>query len=303
MEENQKHDVIIIGGSYAGLSAAMALGRALRNVLVIDHGKPCNRYTPHSHNFLTQDGEEPALIAAKAKQQVVQYPTIHFLNAKAIEASQVGHSFQIATQEGNVYNASKLLFATGLKDILPAISGFEDCWGKSILHCPYCHGYEVRHQPTGIFANGDAGFELVKLIHNWTKDLVLFTNGPSTLNTEQLRLVAQYAIPVIEKPIEAIAHENGYIQKILFKDQSTYAVKALYARPTLEQHCKLPVALGCELNEQGLLKVDIMQRTSIKGVFAAGDNASFARSVSMAVATGTMAGAALNKELIDELFV
>lgn len=302
MQVNSKLDVVIIGGSYAGLSAAMALGRALRNVLVVDHKKPCNRYTPHSHNFITQDGEAPALIAAKARNQLEQYATIHFVNDEVIKASQIDTSFQVETKEGQIYTAKKLLFATGLKDIMPVIGGFEACWGKSILHCPYCHGYEVRQQRTGILANGDIGFESIKMISNWTKDLVLFTNGPSTLSTEQTTLVAKYNIPIIEKPIESIKHQQGYIQHICFSDGSAFAVTVLYARPIVEQHCDLPVTLGCELNEQGLLNVDPLQRTNIKGIFAAGDNGSSFRSVSIAVATGTMAGATLNKELIDEQF-
>jgi thioredoxin reductase len=302
MQVNSKLDAVIIGGSYAGLSAAMALGRALRNVLVVDHKKPCNRYTLHSHNFITQDGEAPALIAAKARNQLEQYATIHFVNDEVIKASQMDTSFQVETKEGQVHTAKKLLFATGLKDIMPIIGGFEACWGKSILHCPYCHGYEVRQQRTGILANGDIGFELIKMISNWTKDLVLFTNGPSTLSTEQKTLVAKYNIPIIEKPIESIKHHQGYIQHICFSDGSAFAVTVLYARPIVEQHCNLPVSLGCELHEQGLLKVDSLQKTNINGIFAAGDNVSSFRSVSIAVATGTIAGAALNKELIDEQF-
>lgn len=302
MQKDIKYDVIIIGGSYAGLSAAMTLGRAVRNVLVIDHGKPCNRSTPHSHNFITHDGEEPLMIAQKARQQVKQYSTIEFLNAEVVEAKQEADSFQIKTQEGNTYSCKKLLFTTGLKDILPDISGFEACWGKSILHCPYCHGYEVRQQRTGILANGDIGFELMKLISNWTRDLVLFTNGPATLNADQLKLAAKYNIPVIEKPIISIEHEEGYIQHIWFADQSKYELKALYARPAFEQHSPLLASLGCELTEQGLVKVDMFQRTNVNGIYAAGDNSSM-RTVSMAVSTGTMAGIVINKELIDEQFM
>lgn len=303
MEKNHQLDAVIIGGSYAGLSAAMALGRSLRKVLVIDHGKPCNSQTPHSHNFITQDGEAPAQIASRAKQQVEQYPTIRFLHDKVENASQSEKSFIVTTQTGNVYHAKKLLFVTGLRDRMPAISGFEACWGKSILHCPYCHGYEVKHQRTGILANGDTGYELIKMISNWSQDLVLFTNGLSTLTAEQINLISKYKFPIVEKPIEAIQHDRGYIQHIIFSDQSKYEVATLYARPSFEQHCNLPIALGCELTEQGLLKVDAFQKTTVKGIFAAGDNASFARSVSVAVAAGTVAGAALNKELIEAQFL
>src|SRR5690606_408454 len=139
---NKNFDVIIIGGSYAGLSSAMTLGRALRNVLMIDSGKPCNRQTPHSHNFITQDGEEPGTIAEKAKAQVLKYDTVKFLNDLAVSGKKTENGFVIATETGKEFATKKLVFATGVKDIMPGIKGFSECWGISVIHCPYCHGYE-----------------------------------------------------------------------------------------------------------------------------------------------------------------
>lgn len=167
----QKHfEVIIIGGSYSGLSAAMSLGRSLRQVLVIDSGLPCNRQTPHSHNFITQDGEKPAVISAKAKLQVDIYKTVQFYNGLAVKALKTESGFEIETESGVVFTSRKVLFATGVKDLLPEIEGFAACWGISVLHCPYCHGYEVKNEKTAIIANGEMGFEYAKLISNWTKD-------------------------------------------------------------------------------------------------------------------------------------
>ncbi|MDO7742673.1 MAG: NAD(P)/FAD-dependent oxidoreductase, partial [Pedobacter sp.] len=163
-KENTKFDVVIIGGSYAGLSAAMALGRALRNVLVIDSGKPCNAQTPHSHNFITQDGETPAAIAAKAKEQVMQYPSVQFLNDIAVAVSGENSNFSVSTSAGLNIHAKKILFATGVKDIMPAIEGFAACWGISVIHCPYCYGYEYKSQPTGILMNGDMAIDMAELI-------------------------------------------------------------------------------------------------------------------------------------------
>ena len=134
-------DVIIIGGSYSGLSAAMSLGRSLRQVLVIDSGLPCNKQTPHSHNFITQDGEKPAVISAKAKLQVDIYKTVQFFNGLAVKAFKKNKGFEITTESGDVFTSRKVLFATGVKDLLPEINGFAECWGISVLHCPYCHGY------------------------------------------------------------------------------------------------------------------------------------------------------------------
>src|SRR5690606_33588214 len=131
MTDNKNFDVIIIGGSYAGLSAAMALGRSLRNVLIIDSGKPCNRYTPHSHNFITQDGAVPGVIAAKAKEQVLKYDTVKFLEGYAAEGKKTENGFEIAVESGERCSTQKLIFATGVKDIFPDIKGFQDCWGKT----------------------------------------------------------------------------------------------------------------------------------------------------------------------------
>ncbi|KAA5545052.1 NAD(P)/FAD-dependent oxidoreductase [Adhaeribacter rhizoryzae] len=302
MVTKNEFEVIIIGGSYAGLSAAMSLGRALRRVLIIDSGKPCNRQTPHSHNFITQDGNTPSQIAEAAKAQVLKYNTVQFQEALAVNGSKTNSGFKIEAQDGAIFTAKKLIFATGLTDVFPEINGFAECWGISVLHCPYCHGYEYSNQKTGILTNGDVAFELSKLIKNWTKDLTIFTNGPSALTPEQVNLIKKNGIEIEQKEIEQFVHNRGQIERIVFKDQSEISVNALYARPNLVQHCSIPAALGCELTEQGLLKTDMMQKTTVPGVIACGDNATFGRAVSVAVAAGTMAGASANKELIEEEF-
>src|SRR5690554_5341159 len=150
MTEVKDFDVIIIGGSYAGLSSAMALGRALRNVLIIDSGLPCNRQTPHSHNFLTQDGSTPNEIATLAKQQVEKYESVRFYKGIATSGVKTVDGFEIMTDANSTFTSKKLILATGVKDIMPALPGFAACWGISIIHCPYCHGYEYRSQNTGI---------------------------------------------------------------------------------------------------------------------------------------------------------
>lgn len=300
--EQKNFDVIIIGGSYSGLSAAMSLGRSLRQVLIIDSGLPCNRQTPYSHNFITQDGEKPAVISAKAKLQVALYKTVHFYNGLAIEAVKKENGFEIKTESGEVFSSRKILFATGVKDLLPDIKGFADCWGISVLHCPYCHGYEVKNEKTAIIANGEMGFDFAKLISNWTKDLRLCTNGKSTLTLEQTKILKQHGVIIFEEEIDSFEHREGNIKNIIFKNQEKAGVKAVYVRPPFEQHCTLPADLGCDLNEQGLLKVDSMQKTNVDGVYASGDCTTQMRSVAIAVSTGSFAGAVINKELIDEDF-
>ncbi|URM37801.1 NAD(P)/FAD-dependent oxidoreductase [Flavobacterium anhuiense] len=299
----QKHfEVIIIGGSYSGLSAAMSLGRSLRQVLVIDSGLPCNRQTPYSHNFITQDGEKPAVISAKAKLQVDIYKTVQFYNGLAVKALKTESGFEIETESGVVFTSRKVLFAIGVKDLLPEIEGFAACWGISVLHCPYCHGYEVKNEKTAIIANGEMGYEYAKLISNWTKDLRLCTNGKSELTSEQTQTLKNHGVLILEEEIDSFDHKDGYIKNIIFKNGEKVEVKAIYARPPFEQHCSIPETLGCDSNEQGLLKVDAMQKTNIPGVFASGDCTTPMRSVAIAVSTGSFAGAVINKELIDEDF-
>ena len=302
MELSQEFEVIIIGGSYAGLSAAMSLGRALRKVLIIDSGQPCNRQTPHSHNFLTQDGQKPDIISNIALSQLAIYDTLQFHKGLAIDASKTAKGFTVKTKAGEVFCAKKLIFATGLKDLMPSIEGFAECWGISVIHCPYCHGYEVRHQKTGIIANGDAAFHYAQLINNWTKDLTLFTNGQATLSEEHLSKLKKHTIHIVETPIERLIHTEGRIEKVELTDGSKVLLNAIYSRPAFLQHSAIPEAFGCELTEHGLIKVDNFQKTNIAGIFACGDNSNQMRSVAMAVASGSATGAIVNHELISEYF-
>ncbi|MDF2454984.1 MAG: pyridine nucleotide-disulfide oxidoreductase [Cytophagaceae bacterium] len=294
-------DAIIVGGSYAGLSAAMALGRSMRDVLIIDSGKPCNRQTPHAHNFITHDGETPAAIAAKAKQQVLAYPTVKLQEDFVTAIHKSSEHFSLLTKSGTAYQAKKVLLATGVKDLMPNIKGFADCWGISVLHCPYCHGYEVRETNLGVLGNGDLAFEMSKLIQHWSKDLTLFTNGASTLTVTQREALENKGIRVIEKEIAELVHKQGYLQQLIFQDGSSESLTALFAKIPFE-HYSETIPSDCKLTEMGYIQVDPMQKTSLPGLYAAGDCTYPFRTLTMAVSSGTMAGAAMNKELIDESF-
>lgn len=302
MTKSREFEVIIIGGSYAGLSAAMSLGRALRKVLVIDCGLPCNRQTPHSHNFLTQDGQKPKEIANIALAQIAQYKTVEFYQGLATNASKAEKGFTVETQSGDNFHTKKLVFATGIKDIMPDIKGFAECWGISAVHCPYCHGYEIKAQKTGIIANGDAAMHYAQLIHQWTKELIVFTNGQSTLTEEQNNKLKKNNISIVETGINSLVHINGQIEKVTLADGSSIALNAVYYRPAFVQHCAIPEALGCGLNDHGLILVDNLQKTTVAGIFACGDNSNPMRSVAMSVASGSATGAFVNHELIAEEF-
>jgi len=302
MKTQQQFDVIIIGGSYSGLAAGMALGRALRRVLIIDSGKPCNAQTPHSHNFLTQDGQAPAAIAALGRKQVEEYGTITFFDGIVLKAAINGDGFDVQVASGEMFESKKLIFATGIHDMLPDIDGLAACWGISVLHCPFCHGYEVRNKRTGIIANGAQAFELAGLISNWTTDLSIFTNGLADFTDEQAAQLAAHRIDIVELPIAKLEHTAGYIENVLFEDKTRLTLAAAYVRSPFRQACHVPELLGCALTEEGYIRVDAAQLTTIPGVFACGDSTSRMRTFANAVATGTTAGIMVSRQLIAERF-
>lgn len=298
--QTDNYDVIIAGGSYAGLAAAMALGRALRRVLVIDSGLPANRQTPYSHNFITNDGVTPAEISNKARLEVARYKSVSMLQATVVQAKQTNEGFCVTDNNHKQHHAKKLILATGITDILPAIPGFAECWGISVLHCPYCHGYEVRNVPTGVLGNGDSGYDFALLIANWTPTLTLYTNGPATLTATQLQVLHNHHINVCAEKIEGLQHQNGMLNHIVLGNNRIEQVTALYARLPFILHSNLQQQLGCELTSDGYIKTDSENRTTVKGVFACGDNISRMRTVANAVATGTATGILVNKELVTE---
>jgi len=297
-----EYEVIIIGGSYAGLAAAMTLGRASRNILVIDSGKPCNIQTPHSHNFLTQDGETPAAISAKAKEQVLKYPTVKFLAAKATRGLKTDYGFAISTDTNETFTGRKLLFTTGVKDIMPNIDGFASCWGISVIHCPYCHGYEVKNLKTAVLANGDGAYHYCLLLTQWSKNLTVFTNGAANFTHEQRSKLKEHNIDIIETELDYLMHTNGHMENIVLKNGDKHSFSAMYNRLPFVQHSTIPQELGCSIDDSGFITVDAMQKTNMAGIFAAGDCSTMMRSVAIAVADGTKSGTFINHEISGEDF-
>ncbi|GAB5566152.1 MAG: FAD-dependent oxidoreductase [Winogradskyella sp.] len=300
--DNKEFEVIIIGGSYAGLSAALALGRSLRKTLIIDGGKPCNSQTPHSHNYLTQDGSKPKEITEIAKGQVAKYNSIKFYNGFVVSGKRNNQGFEIATSKSDVFTAKKLILATGVKDLMPNIKGFSECWGISVVHCPYCHGYEIRNQKTAIIANGERAFHLASLVNNLTKEITIITSSAKEFEENHLEKLKQHNIKIIEKEISAIEHQKGQLETIVFKDGSTENFECAYASIPFEQTSNLAKELGCNLTEHGHIEVNFMQKTTEEGIYACGDNSSMLRSIATAVYGGNIAGAMINNELTQENF-
>lgn len=302
MNNNKNFDVIIVGGSYAGLSAALALGRSLRNVLIIDNGKPCNIQTPHSHNFLTQDGKTPKEIATRARQDVEHYETVKFYNGTAKIGVKTENGFGITTSESERFTAKKLIFASGIKDEMPNIKGFAECWGISVIHCPYCHGYEYRHRNTAIIANGPKAFHLAAMVNNLSDKVTLLTNGKADFSVDELEKLAKRNVKIIEKTIHEIEHENGQLQNLIFEGGTKMPFDVAYGAVPFTQHSDIPVALGCELDDFGYLKIEAFQKTRVPNILVCGDNSNMMRSVANAVSSGNIAGAVANGELVNEQF-
>ncbi|MFC0425274.1 NAD(P)/FAD-dependent oxidoreductase [Chryseobacterium scophthalmum] len=297
-----EYEVIIIGGSYSGLSAAMALGRSLRKTLVIDNGKPCNEQTPHSHNFLTQDGKSPKEIAENARKQVGEYETIHFHQGKAVDAKKSETVFEVTTEKGEKFRSKKLIIATGITDEIPNIKGFKESWGISLIHCPYCHGYEYKGKKTAIIANGDKAVHISSLVKNLTEDVTLITREKANFTDEQREKLKRNNIQIIENEIAELKNNNRIAESIIFSDGTEIKFEAVYGAFPFHQHSEIPKNLGCEFTEFGHIKTDQFQKTNIPGLFVCGDNSSMMRSVSNAVMTGNVAGAMVNMELVTDCF-
>ena len=306
-------DCVIVGGSYGGLSAALALGRSLRRVVVVDEGLPCNRYTPHSQNFLTRDGSAPSEIAAIGKQQIQEkYKTVDFVqgrvsSVKKSDTAPLTCSFEVTTRDGDIFEAKKILFATGVKDIFPNIPGFAECWGKSVIHCPYCHGFEYHSEATGMLLRGDITMHMAPMIRNLTPNLKIFGNGQilsDVLLEEEMAQLETNGIEIISSPIKELQHDgSGYLENVILDDGTSIPLKAMYAALPVEVNAKTIMdELGCEFNDGGYLAVNTMQKTNVPGIFGCGDATTMLRSVAYSVSSGNIAGALINMELSGEAF-
>lgn len=291
-------EVVIVGGSSAGLSAALVLGRARRRVLVFDDGKPCNRFSHASHGFLTRDGVNPAELLAIGREQLARYETVTLRNARVTAIAQGEGGFSIESDSGELVQARTVLLATGIKDVLPELPGIEVLWGASVIHCPYCDGWEVRDQPVAVYVTNATAFHRATMLRQWTDKLTLCTGGEASLNDEQRAALARLGVLIIDQPVARLEANGDRLERIVFADGSTLDCVALFVSPKMEHRTPFAERLGCALTEQGYVQTDHLGRTSVPGVYAAGDLTSPLRSVANAVAQGSAAGAGINADMI-----
>ncbi|PPU77847.1 thioredoxin reductase [Xanthomonas cucurbitae] len=293
-----QHEVIIIGGSYAGLSAALQLARARRAVLVVDGGQRRNRFAATSHGFLGRDGASPAQIAAEAHAQVLAYPTVQWVDGQVTQLSGRADAFEVALADGSRHSARRLILATGVVDQLPTIAGLAERWGRQVFVCPYCHGYELQQGTIGVLATSAFAAHQAAMLPDWGATR-LFLNDTLVLDEAQHRHLQARGVQLVAGAVAALQGE-GQSLEVLLRDGQVFALDGVFVTPrsTLSP---LVAQLGCGGNDGPLgshIAVDALQATTVPGVFACGDVANPAASVAFAVASGAMAGVAAHRTLI-----
>lgn len=291
------YDAIVVGGSYAGLSAGLQLARARRRVLVIDAGVRRNRFASHSHGFLGQDGRAPDEIAADGRAELMDYPTVTWQVGEAGEVQRDGEGFVVTLRGGQRVAARRLILAGGVRDELPAIDGLAERWGRQVFHCPYCHGYELDQGRIGVLAVSPMSIHHALMLPDWGST-TFFLNGVFVPDAEQLQQLARRGVVVEPDRVQSISGERVDVN---LADGRRVALDGLFVMPRTHQNNPLATQLGCALLEgpMGLyLQTSETQETSVPGVFACGDAALAAGSVALAVGTGARAGAGVHQSLI-----
>ncbi|MCI3926241.1 NAD(P)/FAD-dependent oxidoreductase [Paenibacillus sp. TRM 82003] len=298
---NTRYDVTIVGGGPAGLSAALVLGRARKRVLVIDAGRPRNRVTRKTHGFLTRDGFSPGEFRRIAREQLEAYPDVRFAEDEATSAVGSDGDFEVTTASGAVYRSRKLLFAVGMKDLPVDIEGLPEVYGKSAFVCPYCDGWELRDQPLALIAKGGRALHMAMMLSGWTDRFVIVTNGPDEWTEEQREELRSRGIPMFDAPIRCIESVDGMVQQIVLEDGAFVPCTGIFFTPKLAAGSPLPEALGCRVTEGGMVVVaDAFGKTTVPGVYSAGDAASEMYQAITAASLGSLAAAGINTELLTE---
>lgn len=293
-------DVIIIGGGPAGLSATLVLGRALRHTLLLDNALPRNRFAGHSHGFFTRDGAPPLDLLDEGRRQLQPYETVSALAMEAVQIQKSEDGFTVTLADGSVLHSRALVLATGLRDVLPPIPGLQELWGSKVVLCPFCHGYEVRHQPWAVLGNGDMGFMRLELLHGWTHDLTLLTNGPSTLNADQLAAAARHHIPVIEEEIEAVA-DQGTRVGIRLRGGRVVNAAVLFVIPEMVSRATA-LGLPYEITGTDWRQIAMEGQTNVPGLYVVGDVSGAPQSIAGAAASGNALAGAVHHFLSKQDF-
>lgn len=294
-----RQDAIIVGGGFAGLAAATYLGRARRKVLVLDTGKPRNRFATASHGFLGQDGAAPGQILATAREQVRTYPTVQVTEAEATSARALDDGFVVDLAGGGQAEAPKLILAFGLRDTLPGVPGLAERWGKTVLHCPYCHGFEFSDRPLGVLYRNERSIHQALLIAEWGPATIFMSGEP--LAADQADMLGRRGVRIEAGVVAGLEGKGTALSAVRLADGQQRDIEALYISPVSHFSSPLAEQLGLTVTEEVLgpmIRTDDDRMTSVAGVYAAGDIARTRHSVSWAVADGVTAGVAAHRTLV-----
>ena len=294
------YDVVIVGGGPAGLSAALILGRARRRVLVCDNGHPRNEASHAMHGYLTRDGIPPREFLQIARQELTPYDTVEVRDVTVTGAECVDGRFVVRLATGEDVHSRKLLIATGVRDNVPALEGIDTLYGRSVFHCPYCDGWEVRDQPIAIYGRGERGYGLSLELTAWSRDLVLVTDGPCELDDPQRARLARLGIAVREERVQRLEGEDGILRRIVFDGGEAIDRRAMFFTTGQHQQSELAVGLGCEFNDKGTVRTGKYESTHLAGLFVCGDASRAVQWVIVAASEGAEAAFAINTDLIKE---
>jgi len=296
-----EYDVVVIGGGAAGLSAALVLSRAQRRVAVIDAGEPRNAPAAHMQGFLSRDGLSPAELLRLGRQEVTGYgaDVIAGRVSGVHRTSDADPRFEVRLADGDTLRGRRVLVATGLRDVLPDIPGVRERWGRDFLHCPYCHGHEVRAQPLGVIGGTREAVMHAHLVRQWSPDVVLFTHTDGLAEDDREALLAR-AIGVVEGPVARLVVEGDALAGVELTDGRFVPRTAVFVRPRMVPDNDVLAGLGCALDDQGWVIADATGRTSVPGVWVAGNVANPRAQVITAAGEGSAAAIALNADLVDE---
>ena len=286
------YEVIIVGGSFAGLSAAMQLARARRRILVIDAGEPRNRFAKASHGFLGQDGAAPAQIMREGLRQLSAYPSVDFVHGHAVSASGEFDRFEVTLADGAAYAARRLVLAHGVADTLPEVPGLAERWGRTVVHCPFCHGYEFGDRPLGVLATGPLGAHQAEMLPDWGPT-TLFTQGLFVPEPEVKARLDRRGVTVETTPVAALLGDAPGLEAVRLADGRVLPLAALFTAPQTAPNGGFAEALGCAFQDGptgAYIAADGRQETNVPGVFAAGDAARAMHNATLASASGVMAG-------------
>lgn len=297
---HRQYDVVVIGAGPAGLSASLVLGRACRNVLLVDGGSPRNAVASVAHGFLTRDGTSPRDLRRVARSQLRPYDVTD-LDERAVNVSRADGGFRVWLEGGTEVSSRKVIFATGLRDILPKFHGFGEIYGHSAHHCPYCDGWEWRGRAVAVYAP-DGGPEYAMSLLPWTRDIVLCTDGGRVHSARDVRRLSGAGVRVVDAPIVDLKSRGGQLTSIEFDGARSLQRDVLFFYVGAEQASPLPSRIGCAVDRDGLVRVDEACRTTQPGVYAAGDLTPGPQSAIMAAADGAKAGAVAHQDLRVEDF-